>query len=149
MADTIGNNCPHLKEFAGSHLVHDDEQNNEIKYSIHEKLHHVLQLRCHLSREMNAVLNDDDCLRFLVARSFVIKDTIEMIDRWTKWFQTPTLAIFDAKHQRFINCSPKEILDLPDPKEDVYSRLYPHSNLGCDKYGRPIYWEKIGIGESN
>ena len=60
------------------------------------------------------------------------------VKNWYTWFTTPLpgTAVF-----------PKNILDSPDEKEDVYRAHLPHSNLGSDKEGHPIYWEKTGFSK--
>lgn len=40
---------------------------------------------------------------------------------------------------------PWELAELADAQESIYQALLPHSNLGEDKQGRPVYWEKTGI----
>ena len=33
---------------------------------------------------------------------------------------------------------------MVDSKEKIYTEYMPHSNLGHDKAGRPVYWERTG-----
>lgn len=40
--------------------------------------------------------------------------------------------------------TPSNIDPIVDPNESIYTEYMPHSNLGHDKVGRPVYWEKTG-----
>jgi len=58
-----------------------------------------------------------------------------MLNNWYKWWITPLPGL---------TITPKHILDAPDEKEHVYISHLPHSNLGEDLEGSPIFWEKTG-----
>jgi len=56
---------------------------------------------------------------------------------WHTWFNTPLPTPSGV--------TPKHILDSPlDVNEHVYQQHMPHSNVGNDKKGNPIYWEETG-----
>jgi len=95
----------------------------------------LVELRSSLSDEVNAEISDDDCRRFLRARLHNIPKTVTMLNNWHKWWisSLPGLTI-----------TPKHILDEPDEKEHIYISHLPHSNLGEDREGSPIFWEKTG-----
>jgi hypothetical protein len=91
-------------------------------------------------RGLNEAVTDDDCHRFLRARNYNLDASLEMILNWYVWFNT-TLP----------NCqyTPRDMrrraMNEGDAQESVYTEFLPHSNLGVDKEGRPLYWEKTGI----
>jgi len=89
------------------------------------------------TEEVNKVLTDNDCERFLFARQFDIAKAKEMAMNWYVWWNTPLPT---PSH-----VTPKHILDDPlDVNEEVYQQHMPHSNVGNDKKGNPIYWEETG-----
>ena len=98
----------------------------------------LLSLRSHLSAETNAELSDDDCRRFLRARLHNLPKTVAMVDNWYTWWTTPLPGL---------TVTPKHVLDAPDEKEHVYISHLPHANLGEDREGSPIFWEKPGQSE--
>lgn len=91
-------------------------------------------------RGIHATLTDADCFRFLRARNYVITAAVEMALHWYVWFNT-TLAdsTFSPRDMR------RRFFEEGDDKECFYQELMPHANLGHDKEGRPIYWEKTGL----
>lgn len=95
------------------------------------------ELRKQLSLEINEVLSNHDCHRFLNARSNNISKAVDMIKNWYSWWITilPGTTV-----------APKNILECPDEKQLVAKDILLHSNIGEDKEGNPIYWEKTGAG---
>lgn len=84
-------------------------------------------------------LTDRDCLRFLHARKMNPKKAAAMAHTWWEWYNTP------VKGSKSEEVSPRNILNNPnDPNEEIYIRLMPHSNMGEDKQGNCVYWEKSG-----
>ena len=100
---------------------------------------HVLELRNNLDKQVNSELSNHDCRRFLRARQKNIPKVVDMIKIWFNWWSTSLPGT---------NLMPKNILDNPDGKEDIYKAHLPHSNLGEDREGNPIYWEKTGLSKS-
>ena len=103
------------------------------------------ELRKIMSPEMNAEFSDRDCERFLIARNLDIQKSYEKLKKRFDWYNAPftnfkidnpTLRPRDLGHT------------LTDTKEEIFSREFPCSNLGEDKEGHPIYWEKSGYGKS-
>lgn len=99
----------------------------------------VVALRNAISPELSAQLTDNDCLRFLRARSNNVSKAADMITKWGVWWETK-LPGTDAL--------PREVTLKPDEQEQVYIDLMPHANLGESKTGCPIYWEKTGQSKS-
>jgi hypothetical protein len=97
----------------------------------------LVELRNILTHQTNQLLTDGDCHRFLVARSFDLHKSVDMINHWQNWFENPLV-------QNNSKLVPKSILSVEDINEHIYGQFCPHSNLGEDKDGRPIYWEKTG-----
>lgn len=95
----------------------------------------VQVLRKRIPPELTGLLSEADCLRFLRARNYNIEKTTEMIEKWGKWWFTPLPGT---------DMLPKDAASGPDPHEEVYRELMPHSNLGETKIGCPLYWEKTG-----
>jgi hypothetical protein len=102
-------------------------------------------------RELRPVLvgtiseySDRDCQRFLVARKFDIQKTRDMIKKRDEWYNTP-LTQFKIDNP---NLCPKDMgLVATDNKQEQFNRFFPCSNLGEDKEGHPIYWEKNGFSK--
>lgn len=108
----------------------------------------VPQVRAELTEEINADMNDHDVTRFLMARDLNLAKTVTMIKKWHEWFNKP-FSDFDIAPERR-ELRPRDIQTYsPDDKEELWGQVYPMSNLGVDKQGRPIYWEKSGIGIYN
>jgi hypothetical protein len=95
----------------------------------------VATLRANITEELNSLLTDYDCLRFLRARSYDIKKTTEMVKKWGEWWATPLVGT---------EILPGDITKKPDPQEPTYRELLPHANLSENKDGLPIYWERTG-----
>lgn len=94
------------------------------------------EYRSHLSSEIINALTEDDCRRFLRARTWNVKKAVEMTEKWWTWYNTP---LANGK-------TPATILDdFEDPNEPIYQELMPHTNFGEDRHGRPVYWEKTGL----
>ena len=91
-------------------------------------------------RGISASLTDADCYRFLRARNYQIPATLDMTLNWYVWYHTPLSgSTYTPKDMR------RRALEEGDAQENVYRELLPHSNLGVDKEGRPVYWEKTGL----
>eukprot|EP01038_Epipyxis_sp_PR26KG_P008106 gene8106-10978_t len=88
--------------------------------------------------EINDILDDDDCYRFLIARKNDVPKAFEMLTKWATWYCTTPLP--------GVSYCPKDVLlhCQEDSKEDVFSSYFIHSNLGEDKEGHPLFWEKTG-----
>mmetsp|Transcript_17097 Transcript_17097/g.28945 ORF Transcript_17097/g.28945 Transcript_17097/m.28945 type:complete len:322 (-) Transcript_17097:2207-3172(-) len=97
----------------------------------------VAELRAALPGRISNELSDADLARFLRARSQNVAKATEMINKWDKWWNS---ALPGTE-----SLLPKDSCTEPDAHEEVYRELMPHSNLGEDKEGRPIYWEKTGL----
>jgi hypothetical protein len=96
------------------------------------------ELRSLLDPEINSSLSDEDCFRFLKARSYDITKATEMITKWSVWWNIPMPGTTTA---------PKDVLEnINDDKESLFKNFLPQSNLSEDKEGHPIYWEKTGYG---
>lgn len=101
------------------------------------------ELRGSLTSEENEMLSDDDCHRFLRARNHDIHKTSDMVKKWAVWYHTPLPKTTDEE------MTPANILvkQDQDKKEQIYTDLLPHSNVGEDKEGHPVYWEKTGLSK--
>lgn len=65
-----------------------------------------------------------------------------MVHTWWAWYNAPI--------EGTEGISPRRILDtIPDPKEEVYRDMLPHSNINFGLEGQPVYWEKTGDISSN
>jgi hypothetical protein len=105
-------------------------------------LEKIQELRT-LLKEMNADYTDRDCQRFLIARNFVVAKSFEMMKKHYDWYNTPVSSYkIDNPTLR-----PRDMgLVETDNKNDIFNKEFPCSNLGEDKEGHPIYWEKSGFG---
>ena len=101
------------------------------------------ELREALTTEENEMVSDDDCHRFLRARNHDIHKTSDMVKKWAVWYHTPLPKTTDEE------MTPANILikQAEDKKEQVYIDMLPHSNVGEDKEGHPVYWEKTGLSK--
>mmetsp|Transcript_1749 Transcript_1749/g.2739 ORF Transcript_1749/g.2739 Transcript_1749/m.2739 type:complete len:405 (+) Transcript_1749:46-1260(+) len=97
----------------------------------------LAQFRDAISPELLSALQESDCMRFIRARKYDVAKAAEMAENWWKWYHTP-IAGQD-------NVTPANCLRDPYPMEHIRQRLTPHSNVGVDKEGRPIYWEMTGL----
>lgn len=95
----------------------------------------VQVLRKRLSEQLNSLLSDADCSRFLRARNYNIDKAADMIEKWGVWWSTPLPGT---------DMLPKDAASKPDEQEEIYKEWMPHANLGETKEGHPIYWEKTG-----
>eukprot|EP01031_Cornospumella_fuschlensis_P027297 gene27297-32969_t len=104
----------------------------------------VAQIRSALHEEINAAMNDFDICRFLVARNLNVEKSLEMINKWYVWYTTPFTDFEISPEKRALR--PMDLVDgITDEKEALFGELFPFSNIGEDKQGRPIYWEKSGF----
>ncbi len=101
----------------------------------------LAELRAALTAEVNAMVTDEDCHRFLVARTYDIPKTLDMLNRWAVWWNSPlTDHQIENKDLR-----PRDLLTTrSDNKEHLSAGSFLWSNTGEDKEGRPMYWEKVG-----
>jgi hypothetical protein len=101
------------------------------------------ELRTHLSHEVNTTLHNEDCDRFLRARNYDVLKASDMVHKWAEWWNAPLPKTTE------VALLPNNILITQeiDLKEKIYQDLLPHSNVGEDKEGRPIYWEKTGLSK--
>lgn len=91
-------------------------------------------------RGLSEAVTDADCHRFLRARNYNLDASLEMILNWYVWYNTTlSNSQYTPKDMR------RRALAEGDAQEAVYTEFLPHSNLGVDKEGRPLYWEKTGI----
>lgn len=93
-------------------------------------------LRTTLPADVNKALNTSDVMRFLMARKGDVEKTKAMILAWYEWYKAPLPGS---------TATPENILSAPDPQEEVYRDLLPHTNNCKDMVGRPVYWERTGI----
>ncbi len=91
-------------------------------------------------RGLNEAVTDADCHRFLRARNYVLDASLEMILNWYVWYNTPLPSSqYTPRDMR------RRASQEGDAQEPIYTEFLPHSNLGVDKEGRPLYWEKTGL----
>lgn len=102
------------------------------------------ELRKVLTPEMNNEFSDRDCERFLIARNLDIPKTFDKLKKRFDWYNAPVSSFkIDNPSLR-----PRDMgQTMTDAKEEIFSREFPCSNLGEDKEGHPIYWEKSGYGK--
>lgn len=77
----------------------------------------------------NPPYDDAYLLRFLRARKFVLKDTIEMWTNYINW-----------RKEKQVN----EICKMEIPEMNEAKQYYPHLWFRTDKLGRPIFIERVG-----
>lgn len=83
--------------------------------------------------ELNAYLHDRDCRRFLKARKGDVAKANAMAVRWWQWYNAPLKGAINS-------CCPRNILlEIQDPKEEIYKKSLPHCNAFAGKRGQPIY----------
>ncbi|RYY87643.1 hypothetical protein EON63_03760 [archaeon] len=105
----------------------------------------IPQVRSALSEEINTEMSDFDICRFLVARGCNLDKSLEMINKWFVWYTKP-FTEYEINPEKRELC-PKDLKDgITDEKEEMFGELFPYSNIGEDKQGRPIYWERSGVG---
>lgn len=94
------------------------------------------QLRALINPQASEILTESDCQRFLRARVHDIPKAVEMVNHWYEWWET-----------KLPGCEllPRETNQLGDDNEQIYIEHMPHANIGEDKEGSPIYWEKTGL----
>jgi hypothetical protein len=95
------------------------------------------QFQKQIQTSLRETLTENDCLRFLRARKWEVDKAVELAEKWYEWYYSPIPGGNGA--------TPANILDKPDPKEHIFKRLTPHSMMGVDKSGHPIYWEMTGL----
>ena len=105
----------------------------------------VSQLRTGLGAELNATLDDDDCLRFLLASKSDIQLTSKMVNEWWTWRN----SALPGTHA----VTPANILawgiDMENRTDEYFAKYAPIFLGGEDKEGRPIYWGKSGVTSTN
>eukprot|EP00045_Choanoeca_perplexa_P005508 m.46610 g.46610 ORF g.46610 m.46610 type:complete len:339 (-) comp13160_c0_seq2:10-1026(-) len=80
-------------------------------------------------REESCSPDDATCSRFLRARKGQIPAAVSQYVEAEKWFKEVNIDT---------------ILEEPDINESIYQQYCPHANLGYDREGRPIYFERTG-----
>jgi len=88
-------------------------------------------------------MSDSDCLRFVRARKYDVSKAVLMAVKWSEWYY----KVFDNNllHPDGEPICPANSVDQPYAMENVRNAICPHSYLGRDKEGRPIYWEETGL----
>jgi len=71
----------------------------------------------------------DYLLRFLVARDFILEKTIAMFTAFLEWRKINDVDNMNG----FIFSELKEV-----------RKVYPHGYHHTDKFGRPVYYERLG-----
>lgn len=108
-----------------------------------DKAAKLAEMREALSEDVNSLVNDEDCHRFLTARNYDMPKSLEMINKWATWWRAP---FTDYKIDN-PNLTPRDLLNTPgDDKESIFAEAFLYANLGEDMDGHPIYAEKIGLG---
>lgn len=103
----------------------------------------ILELRGIIA-DISENYSDRDCERFLIARNFNMTKVEEMIRRHYNWYNTPVGKDFQIENKTL---RPRDMgLNEVDNKQEMFNQVFPCSNLGWDKEGHPIYWEKSGYG---
>ncbi len=101
----------------------------------------LAELRAALTEKVNGMVSDEDCHRFLTARQYDITKSLDMINKWAVWYETP---LNEYKMDKKDLC-PKDLLLIhSDEKEHLSTEAFLWSNTGEDREGRPIYFEKTG-----
>lgn len=93
-----------------------------------EALERIKRETTHLA--LNPATTDDYFfLRFLRARKFMVEKSIEMLTNYVNW------------REEF---GTNEIMTFAFPEVNEVKKCYPHGYHKTDRYGRPIYIERIG-----
>jgi hypothetical protein len=103
----------------------------------------IADLRAAVGMETCKDLSDWELHLFLVARKFVLADTVKMVTEYLKWYVSPIQGMGDA--------TPATILDTQEDAATIekWKQHFPFAYSGHDKEGCPIYWEKAGITIAN
>ncbi len=101
------------------------------------------ELRAVLPEDVNLILEDWKALKFLAARQFHITNAARMATNWAKWWHEPINHLTEWTPREM---SERVCVEVEDHKEHVYREHCPHSYLGEDIDGCPIFWEKLGTG---
>jgi hypothetical protein len=99
----------------------------------------TIELRRAIDTGASSLLTENDLQRFLRARLHDVSKAADMVNHWYKWWNTPLPGCE--------NMLPAMTADCADVNEHIYQELMPHANLGVDKEGAPVYWEKTGLSE--
>lgn len=119
---------------------------DDVDHSSVEHRDKIEELRKLLTPEMNEHFSNRDCERFLIARSFNQTKAFDMLKKRYDWYNTP-VSTFKIDNP---SLRPRDMGTTPtDTKDEIFSREFPCSNLGEDREGHPIYWEKSGYGKSH
>jgi hypothetical protein len=101
----------------------------------------INSFRENIGSELSDNLTNNDCLRFLRARSGSIEKAKEMLLACEEWRHT----LLHQIPPQNLHYSPNTILSMPD---NLYDNPHNHylevCHHGYDKGGHPIYWEKTG-----
>ena len=94
--------------------------------------------------ELSGEFSDRDVQRFLTARHSDAKKASESMRKRVEWYNTP-VSKFKIDNPRL---RPRDMgVTATDSKEVQFGECFPCANIGQDKEGHPIYWEKSGFGE--
>jgi len=104
----------------------------------------VLELRSLLPSEVSSLFSDHECERFLIARKFDIKKTIDLLLKRAEWYATP-FTDWKVAHPQLRPC---DLLTYVDEKDPLFAQYGFNSYLWEDLDGDPIYWEKSGLATS-
>jgi hypothetical protein len=102
----------------------------------------VRKVRSYLG-DLNSEFSDRDCQRYLVPAKMNAHKASDNMKKRYEWYNTPVTDWKIANP----SLTPREMGTTPtDDKEEWWSRCVPRAMIGSDREGRPIYWEKSGVG---
>jgi hypothetical protein len=102
----------------------------------------IRKVRSYLG-DLNSEYSDRDCERYLVPQKMNAHKAAASMKKRYEWYNTPVTTWKIANP----SLTPREMGTTPtDDKEEWWSRCVPRAMIGSDREGRPIYWEKSGVG---
>jgi hypothetical protein len=102
----------------------------------------VFELRGILSDDVNALIPDWKVVHFLMARQYDVAKAALMVNAWAAWCVAPIIPSSELTPRDM-----ERVCLEDDPNEPIFRENSFHSFQGEDFDGRPIFWEKMGLGK--